>query len=882
MIVRAPLVSLAALLVASCTASPASHDLPGSPEREAAGPSSGESIDRYQSALTAATHCFGASGTTLNVTAVNDELNSDGDCSLREAIVAANTDSPVDACPAGNGTDTIVLPAGTFNLTIPGASDTDGTQGDLDITDGVTISGAHASATTISGLSADNVFQISTAAPVCFDRVTISDGYRGIYNPGGTAIIRRSAIVSNRGSWAGGILNNHGGTMTIEDSIVEGNDADYGAGILNGSGVGTSYLVVVRSTLRHNDASGWGGGLMSTGIVHVIDSAVHDNSASVGGGLFNDNGGSVMTVLRSTVSGNNATYGGGLFNDSSGNPTLIIDGATITDNAAGWGGGGGIHARGTVRMGNTILADNRVSGGAGPECVLTIESTGYNLIGNPIDCQTTGNTSLDITGVSPQLVPLADNGGPTATHALLAGSPAIDAIPDGASDCRAGVSGDQRGARRAGGQRLGETGCDIGAFEALSNGGCADSAFAITVTTTDDELNSDGDCSLREAVVAANTDTPVDACPAGSGADTISLPAGHYQLAIAGDTDSDGTTGDLDITDALTISGAHAVGTRVVGLSSDNVFQVNNNATVCFDNVTLSGGSRGLYNPGGTVTIRQSVVADNHGSWAGGVLNNHAGTMTIEDSIIENNTADYGAGVLNGSGVGDSYLVIVRTTLRGNVTTGWGGGLMSTGIVYVVDSAAYDNHADVGGSLFNDNSGSVMTVVRTTVSGSSATYGGGLFNDSTGNPTMIIEDSTVTDNAAGWGGGGGLYARGTVYMGGTIVYGNSATSGPDCSLTVISNDYNMIGDTANCTLTGATTNNRVGVDPMLDVLSDNGGPTWTHALLAGSPAIDAMPAGTSGCRADRSGDQRGVLRASGSLLGSASCDIGAFEAASNQ
>src|SRR3970282_2551136 len=78
-------------------------------------------------------------------------------------------------------------------------------------------------------------------------------------------------------------------------------------------------------------------------------------------------------------------------------------------------------------------------------------------------------------------------------------------------------------------------------------------AAAITVNTTDDELNADGDCSLREAITAANTDAAVDACTAGSGADTITLGAGVYALSLGPAGDDSAATGDLDITDDLTI-----------------------------------------------------------------------------------------------------------------------------------------------------------------------------------------------------------------------------------------------------------------------------------------------------------------------------------------
>ena len=76
-------------------------------------------------------------------------------------------------------------------------------------------------------------------------------------------------------------------------------------------------------------------------------------------------------------------------------------------------------------------------------------------------------------------------------------------------------------------------------------------AAVVTVNTTDDELNSDGDCSLREAIIAANTDTAVDACPTGSGADTINLPAGRYTLTVLGAGENAAATGDLDIAGIL-------------------------------------------------------------------------------------------------------------------------------------------------------------------------------------------------------------------------------------------------------------------------------------------------------------------------------------------
>ena len=117
------------------------------------------------------------------------------------------------------------------------------------------------------------------------------------------------------------------------------------------------------------------------------------------------------------------------------------------------------------------------------------------------------------------------------------------------------------------------------------------SAAAITVNTTADELNGDGDCSLREAIRAANLDQVVDGCPAGNGADTIFLPPGEYlfDAAMAGFNEDHALTGDLDIQEDLTIEGAGRVNTRVDANGLDRVFHVID-ATVEISGVTITGG----------------------------------------------------------------------------------------------------------------------------------------------------------------------------------------------------------------------------------------------------------------------------------------------------
>jgi hypothetical protein len=143
---------------------------------------------------------------------------------------------------------------------------------------------------------------------------------------------------------------------------------------------------------------------------------------------------------------------------------------------------------------------------------------------------------------------------------------------------------------------------------------------------------------------------------------------------------------------------------------------------------------------------------------------------------------------------------------------------------------------------------------------------------------MTIRDSTIADNHCGNGSGtagchaGGIMAFGTATLRNTLVADNTADEGPDCFGSIISDDYLLLENSA-CTITGTTTHNIEGQDPKLGLLTDLGGLGWMHPLLLGSPAIDAGP---PTCL---SPDQRHLQRPKdGNGDGSATCDIGAYEA----
>jgi len=355
---------------------------------------------------------------TFVVTKAEDTWDGscDADCSFREAITAAN---------ANPGADDVQVPAGTYLLGL----------GQLSISDAVNIAGAGQASTIIDGNRSSRVFSVGGTGPVGISGVTIRRGWDpssggGIRNSG-TLTLANSTVTINSAypeyyfdppTAGGGIWNS--GTLSVQMSTVSGNLAIKAGGIYNSRG-GTVNLT--NSTVSRNYASN--------------DYGMGDG----GGGIFNDGG---LSIVNSTVSGNNAGYtiGGGIYNTGA---TQILN-STISGNAAGDGAGIANRAPDTYLFDTIVAAnnpDNCDSAG--------VVSEGYNLT----DDDTCGLLEPSDLRVSYALLGLlADNGGPTHTHALLPGSPAIDAGDP--TECPPPIPTDQRGVPRPQG-----AGCDIGAFE---------------------------------------------------------------------------------------------------------------------------------------------------------------------------------------------------------------------------------------------------------------------------------------------------------------------------------------------------------------------------------------------------------------------------------
>ena len=266
----------------------------------------------------------------------------------------------------------------------------------------------------------------------------------GLENKAGLFIVNNSSIINNSAVWGGGGISNEagGGTVNINNSSIISNSTTSGQGgaIYNESG---STTVNVNNCTLDSNTSIFGGGIHSWGIVTVTQSTISNNHAEYGGGINSMEG--TLAVINSTVSRNRAEYSGGGIRGSG---TITIDSSTLSGNEA-FGVGDSLENSGNLSISNSIVAN----GGYVNDCSNsgTINDLGHNLIEfSSYRCGFTGDGD-------PLLSPLQNNGGATFTHALLPGSPAIDA-----GDTT--LTSDQRGYPRP--QGLAN---DIGAYEAFES-----------------------------------------------------------------------------------------------------------------------------------------------------------------------------------------------------------------------------------------------------------------------------------------------------------------------------------------------------------------------------------------------------------------------------
>lgn len=740
---------------------------------------------------------------TLTVTNLNDA----GTGSLRQAITTANLDygnQTITFAPSLSGAIMLASP-------LPG------------LIANTTIVGPGSSVVSVNGNSHGSVFTIS---------------------PGGNAQIENVTITGGNGKSGGDIINQS--SLTLANCSVSGGAAQYGGGIDN-----QGSLTLTNSTITGNSASIHGGGIFSTsGSVTVSNSTLSSNSAFAGGAIAAT--ATTVNVSTSTISGNTATFaGGGIYADATYNYVNVFN-STLTGNSAGIKAGAIFNlGKALVVVDSTISGNSAGSGGG-------IQGQGI-IDGNIVaansggDLNGTFNGSNDLIGdgsasaslitslkgstaspLKPDLGPLAKNGGPTQTEALLTGSPAIGA---GATFTQAnGV--DQRGQPRPGAM-----GTDIGAYQ----------TELIVNTLGDPSTVTAGTLSLRQAITDANSFGGTTIFFASTLSGTISLNS-----ALPA------------ITGTLTIDGPGPSVITVNGGAHGSIFTIAASGQAVIENLTITdGGNTGINTDGGAIL-------------------NDGTTLTVVNCDITGNTAGEGGGIYSGGTHGSGTLIVTNSTISKNTGTRFGGGIYSTGPFTVTDSTISGNStANSGGGIYTDNSTGHIT--SSTISGNSAYSGGGVESTFTqltvtnstftGNTVttyggaiftafsvadLSLTDSTISGNKGKTGDGGGIIGYAALY--GSII---AANTGGDLLGSFFGN-HDLIGDGSDASsltssLTGTTAK---PLNPLLGPLTSNGGPTPTMALLSGSPAIDSGAA----FAAANGVDQRGVARPP-----SVGIDMGAFQ-----
>jgi CSLREA domain-containing protein len=852
---------------------------------------------------------------SLIVTTTSDNSTStDSLTSLREAIAYANT----------NAGDDIITFSSLFN-----SAQTINLAGVLpDLNSTITITGPSVGVTVRRNTGGSyRIFNITAGNTVTVSQLTLTNGNTtgsgGAIFSDGTLTLTNCTLSGNIASSFGGAVYSRGGrTVALNNCKLISNQASSGGALCIDRLLTGSVTTVNNCTFSNNQATTDAGAILNDGSngknasLTVQNSTFNGNSANWGGAIYStgrDGGVATFQLQNSTFSGNSAVEdGGAIFNDSrrTGSGSLAISNCTFNGNSANSAGGvfniTTNDGNAPVTLTNTLL---KAGTGTNLENVLgTITSLGYNLC--------TDNGAGFLTGSGDQ-INVADpklgsldiaNGGPTATHALLQDSPAINAGDptfDGTGKT------DQRGQARVQRGRL-----DIGAYESsfpLNTAPVVDTNTGLTLTvgTTatigNDKIkvtDGDGDTitytltaaptmgtlKLNTTDLAANgtfTQADIDAnklsYTAGNatGSDSFEFSAndgnggsvtGTFNITIndplqsnpytvtTTDDHNDGacTVGDCTLREAVNAANADgldstinlAAGATYTFATNDpqNTYRDTALAYLVSDNaaghdLTINGNGATIArsSAGGTQSLRFFVV-------------NGGADISINNVTFSNGKNPYGGAIVNGNGP-NAKLTLTGCTFSGNSTS------------------------TLGGAIFNQDS--TLTITNCTFSGNSASgngEGGALYNYGSG--TVTINNSTLAFNSA-TNSGGAIYNVNTLTLNSSIVAQNSAPNSPDIYKAggSVSGDYNLIESSDGWSFNTGGTHNIVGRNPRFadEGLADNGGPTKTIALKSNSPALDKGKDFSSTGK-----DQRGQTRPKEqanrtNASGGDGSDIGAYE-----
>lgn len=660
---------------------------------------------------------------TVTKTADTNDGVCDADCSLREAIAAAT---------AASGNDDLIRFSALFDTpqTITLGGDR------LFIDESMTIQGPGADLLSISGNGVSGVFGTQSGL-ITLSGLTVRDGYSsdggGISTSATQLYLRNVAVTGNRAVFHGGGAHMIGGRYQFTGCTFSDNESGNRGSALRLFSESPAELKLINTTVSGNRSN-------ASGAISVFSAS---SDAVVN-----------LEIVNSTIANNSGISGGGINLRSSGNVNTIAK----------------------VSFRNSIVSNNslpNITTEVAGQGSITITSLGFNLV----DEDTGGyfNQFSDKVGVDPRLGPLTNNGGQTESHALMGGSPALDAGE------RSGYQRDQRGLPRSFDApgvdtAAGGDGSDIGALEMQ----------VIMVTG-----NGDPDVgSLHQAILDANAN--------GTGHDDILFEADFFSTIPR----VINLVGPLPpIATSLNIVGPGSKQVNVHRLTGGNyrIFEVMNEAGRQFSisGITLSNGSwpgsgGGIFSIPRTSLTEVEVFNNFSTSAFGGGA--HLSHGTIKNSTFSLNSALTNGGALHVQG----NMRIVNSTFHGNV------GGQAPGIALVSEFGL--THT--------------LELINSTISGNSGSSDGGLRVRTAGSVASIAT----------------AILRNTIVAGNTAPNLNAITSGGGPS-TIDSRGYNLTSDASATYLDQAT--DKINTDPLLGPLQNNGGATGTQALLPGSPALDA-------------------------------------------
>lgn len=788
---------------------------------------------------------------TVDVTTdENDGSCTDGDCSLRDAIILANTNGEADV---------VTLGSGVYQLAISGAGEDAGATGDLDVTGVLTITGLGPAQTFIDADGIDRVFDIRPGAgTVVISGVTLLNGNvagngGGVRNADADLALVNTVIISNVADGSGS--DGYGGGMyviagrvALKGGQIAHNTAYRGGGVYVEAGSGV-FTQTGPSLIASNVVSDDGGGIyVSQGRVELSEAHVLSNTAGdTGGGVHVDQDGAVLQMSEAEIHGNAAIDGGGVYINE-GNVT-VQESQIVSNTVTGWGGGVYVFAGDLTVDGGQILGNASVERGGGA----FIHSASATLSAVRVLSNTAGERGggiyvdrgvavLDVSGGQIRGNSTADTGPQNGGGGLYIWSGG--ATLDGTEILSNTTAADGGGiyvydgdATVSGGQILGNTASDDG-------GGIYLEAYGATFTQT------------GVTVIARNT-----ALDAGGGMYILSGSGTLNGGQVLTNTAQGSGGGGICVAGSVTLKGGQVAGNVTAGWggglngigSSSSVVLY---GTQIVGNVAGEGG--GVIVDVGSATLSETQIISNTATGSGGGMGVRQGRVRVNEGQILGNAAPVGGGVhVDGSTAvltQTGGTVIAYNTASGTGPGEGGGGMyIAAGNVLVGQGQiAHNTAAGDGAGVYND--GGTLALVNTTASGNVATMGGsGLYNGA-GMSDLVF--TTVASNT-GASGGGIEGAGGQVTLRNTLVAHNDPAN---CSGGLVSNGHNLDSGTS-CGFAAA--GDVTGVDPLIGPLDADG----THPLLDESPVIDAGI-----CIAGVTTDQRGGFRPQG-----VTCDIGAYE-----